>query len=250
MQESKKCLHCGAELPVSSQLYKRKYCSESCANKYRLRIKKPDVQAKLWQHDPKVFEAAMGMYRNGYGGAEIARRFGVPAGTAYSWIHDFGEGRIRAEPKVLAKAERPVIKSPKERLREAESADEWHKALRESTAMSEETLEALPIRLVCGVLHGQSAGKLAAVIAEVLKENPLNGRKYAFCNKCHNTITVIAWKDPIYELSKYVKVHGTFLWPDEKLGRTIEVTSTEFEGLLFLKKQGKMSKSLDFMQVL
>jgi transposase-like protein len=249
MQEKKRCIYCGAELPLSSQLYKRKYCSTTCSNKNKLRIRKPDVQAKLWQHDPKVFEAAMEMYRSGHGGAEIARCFGVPVNTAYSWTHDFGEGRIRAEPEVLAKAERPVIKSPKERLREAESADEWHNALRESTAMSEETLRDLPIRLVCGVLHGQSAGKLAAVIAEVLKENPLSGRRYAFCNKCHNTITIIAWKDPIYELSKYVKVHGTFLWPDENLGRTIEITSSEFEGLLFLKKQGKVSERVDFMRL-
>jgi hypothetical protein len=47
MEESKKCLYCGTELSVSSQLYKRKYCSTTCSNKYKLRIEKPKVQEKL-----------------------------------------------------------------------------------------------------------------------------------------------------------------------------------------------------------
>ena len=87
--ESKKCVYCGAALPTTSQLYKRKYCGYTCGNKHKLRIKKPDVQTKLWQHKPEVFEAAMKMYWNGHGGAAIARHFGIPVNTAYSWIHDF-----------------------------------------------------------------------------------------------------------------------------------------------------------------
>ena len=247
--QNKKCVYCGTELPRSSQLNMRKYCGVTCSNKYKLRQKKPEVQAKLWQHKPEVFEAAMEMYWNGHGGAAIARRFGIPVNTAYSWIHDFGEGRIRAEPDNGPGIIRPKIKTAKERLKEAQSADEWLGALRENAAMSEKNLGDLPIRLVCGALHGQSAGKLATVIAEGLKENPLSGRSYAFCNKCYNTITVIAWKDPIYELSKYVKVHGTFTWPGEKVGQTIEVTKAEFDGLLFIKKQRKMPEKVDIARV-
>ena len=249
MKRNKKCVYCGGELPGSSQLYKRKYCSKSCSNKYKLRIKKPDVESKLWQHEPEVFKSAMEMYWSGLGGAEIAGHFAIPAGTVYSWIHDFGEGRIRTEPKVLPKIIFPIIKPPQKQFKEAKSACEWLGALRESAAMSEEPMSDLPIRLVCGVLHGQSAGKLAAVIAESLKENPLSGMSYAFCNKCYNTITVIAWKAPIYELSKYVKVRGTFTWPGENLGKTIEVTRAEFDGLLFIKKRGKSSKKADIMRV-
>ncbi len=247
--QDKHCEYCGAKLPKTSQLYKRKYCSYTCRNKYKLRQKKPDVQAKLWQHEAKVFEAAMEMYWGGHGGAAIARHFGIPEGTAYSWIHDFGEGRERAKTEALPKAERPVIKSLKERFREAGSASEWLDVLRESARETEETIADMPIRLVCGVLHGQSAGRLATVIAESLKEDPLSGMSYAFCSKCRNTITVIAWKAPIYELSKYVKVHGTFTWPGENLGGSIEVTRAEFERLLFIKKRGKASETLGFMRV-
>ena len=246
----KNCVYCGATLPASSQLYKRKYCSKTCSNKYKLRMKKPDVQAKLWQHEPEVFEAAMGMYWSGQGGAAIAREFGIPVNTAYSWIHDFGEGRIRTESEVLPKIERPTIKSPKERFREAENAGKWLEVLRESVSYGEDSFEDLPIRLVCGTLHGQSAGKLAGVISEGLKENPLSGKSYAFCNKCRNAITVISWKAPVFVLSRHVKVHGTFIWPEENLGRIIEVTRAEFERLLFIKKQGKMSEKVDFSRVL
>ena len=251
METSKKCVYCGEELPITSQLYKRKYCGVTCGNKFKLRLKKPGVQEKLWQHKPEIFEAAMEMYWSGQGGAAIARHIGISVNTAYSWIHDFGEQRERAEPTVLSAATRPIIKSCKERLKEAHNADEWLVALRENAATSEENLGNLPIRLVCGTLHGQSAGKLAGVISESLKEDPLSGKSYAFCNKCRNAVTVISWKSPVYELSRYVKVHGTFIWPDENLGRTIEVTRAEFDSLLFLflKKREKALISLDFSEL-
>ena len=138
--QNKKCVYCGRELPTTSQLYKRKYCGVTCSNKYKLRQKNPDVQAKLWQHEPEVFESAMEMYWNGHGGAEIARRYGIPVNTAYSWIHDFGDGRIRAEPNVLPKVARPKIKSIKVRFKEAQSADEWRGALRENAVFEITTL--------------------------------------------------------------------------------------------------------------
>jgi len=250
MQGNKRCVYCGKGLPITSQLYKRKYCGITCSNKYTLRQRKPDVQTKLWQHEPEVFEGAMEMYWSGLGGAQIARRTGIPVGTVYSWIHDFGGQRERIERPVLPAIIRVSIKSPKEQFKEAETASEWLEVLRESALVTDETFENLPICLVCGVLHGQSAGKLAGVISESLKEDPLSGKSYAFCSKCRNAITVIAWKSPVYELSRYVKTHGTFIWPDENLGRTIEVTRAEFERLLFVKKSERRAKSLDVMRVL
>ena len=99
------------------------------------------------------------------------------------------------------------------------------------------------IQLVCGFLHGYSASKLATVVSESLKEDPLSGRAYAFCNKGQNTITVLAWQDPIYSIAKYVKTHGTFIWPQENLGKTIEITKSEFDRLLFLEKYKKHFKN-------
>jgi transposase-like protein len=207
--------------------------------KLRLRKKKPEVQAKLWQHDPEVFEGAMEMYWNGLGGAAIARHFNISDGTVYSWIHDFGSQRKRIDP-----VNKPVIcnsvqKPLKERFRTAESADEWLETLRENALHEGESFEDMTVTLVCGTLHGQSANKLASVIYESLKEDPQSGRGYAFCNKGRNSIAVLSWNAPVYRISKYVRVHGTFIWPHEELGKSIEITKTEFDRLLLLEKHRK-----------
>jgi len=240
--KNENCLYCGTSLIGMCQLHKRKYCSTTCGNKYKLRQKKPEIQPKLWQHKPDVFESAMGMYWGGSGGAAIARYFNIPVGTVYSWIHDFGSQSERIEPMKPFTGNLQIKRPLKERFRAAESADEWLEALREGTLQSDDSFEDVNVNLVCGVLHGQSAGKLASVISESLKEDPLSGKSYAFCNKGRNTIAVIAWKDPVYHISKYVKVHGTFIWPSEKLGKTIEITKTEFERMFFIKKHEKGAK--------
>ena len=244
------CLYCGKDFTYPAHANHRKYCSRQCGSRATYNKGNANTLNRVWGHDKKIFDAAMEKYWSGLGGSEIARHFGIPNGTVYSWIHDFGGQKERLEPEFLPKVILPKMKSVKTRFNEAASADEWLGALRESVAMSEETLADLPIRLVCGTLHGQSVGKLASVIAEGLKENPLNGRSYAFCNKGRNTITVITWKAPIYELSKYVRTHGTFFWPGENMGRTIEVTRAEFEGFLFITKQVKSSKNVEFTRVL
>ena len=224
------------EFPAS-QRYKRKYCSQSCKNKYKLRLKKPDVQTKLWQHEQAVFESAMELHWNGAESAAIAGQFDIPVGTVYSWVHDFGKQKQRIEPL-------------KHQLRLAQSVDEWLAALRESTLRDTDFLEEQTVCLVCGHLRGQSVDRLATVIFEKLKYNPINGKVYAFCNKGRNTITTLAWKDPVFNISKYIKVSGTFIWPDEKLGGTIEITKPEFEHLISLKKHEKSFKMLEFTRVL
>ena len=56
------CLYRGIELGKSSQQFTRKYSSAPCGRKFKLRIKKPDVQSKLWVHEKSVFETAMELY--------------------------------------------------------------------------------------------------------------------------------------------------------------------------------------------
>jgi transposase len=152
---------------------------------------------------------------------------------------------------------RTVQKPLKERFRTAGSAGEWLETLRENRLPEDEAFEDLTVHLVCGTLHGQSANKLATVVYESLKEDPQSGRGYAFCNKGRNTIAVLSWKAPVYRISKYVKVRGTFIWPHEELGKTIEITKAEFDRLLLLEKYKKSSGTisqitsinLDFVRV-
>jgi hypothetical protein len=217
------------------QLHKRKFCCVTCGNKYKLRQKKPDVQEKLWVHKSEIFEQAMEMYWAGIGSAAIARKLEIPVGTMYSWVHDFGGKYERAEPIIYVDAEKPHAWSLKECFRQAESAEEWLAVLQKSV-QNEIPREDEVVRLVCGKLQGQSAARLGMVIYEKLKADPLGGETFAFCNKGGNVITTISWREPIYHIAKYVRTHGTFIWPEGKLGVTIEVTKAELEHLIRLKK--------------
>lgn len=231
------CLYCGTSLAGMCQPNRRKYCSTTCGNKYKLRQKKPDVQEKLWQHNPAVFEEAMNMYWSGSGGAEIAREYEIPAGTVYSWIHDFGRQKERVDITTLPRSIQLKKKSLKEQFEMAETADEWHWVLQEHATHSEADAEETPIHLVCRLLHGQSVNRLASIIYENLNADPLSGNIFAFCNKCRNIVTTISWKDPLYHISRHIKTHGTFIWPREDLGDAIKVSKREFEHLITLKKQ-------------
>ena len=239
-QLNENCLYCGTRLKDISQLHRRKYCSTTCKNKYTLRLKKPDVQAKLWQHDPHVFEEAMNMYWNGSGGAMIAREYEIPAGTVYSWIHDFGRQKERVDLTTLPRSVQLKGKPLRERFAMAETVDEWRGVLQEHAEQNNVDSAETPIYLVCRLLHGQSVNKLASIIFENLKADPLSGNTFAFCNKCRNIITTISWKEPLYNITKHIKTHGTFFWPHEDFGDAIQVTKAELEHLITLNKQNKI----------
>lgn len=181
----------------------------------------------------------MELHWNGEESGAIARQLNIPVGTMYSWVHDFGSQRQRKEPL-------------KKLLQTANSAEEWLNALRENTSLEPALFEDLTIHLVCGTFHGQSALRFTNIIYESLNSNPLSGNIYAFCSKMRNTITTFAWKAPVFNISKYIKMHGTFIWPQADLGKTIEVTKSEFDRLLFLNKQEiiteKIAKNLEIMR--
>jgi hypothetical protein len=137
--------------------------------------------------------------------------------------------------------ESPHTWSLKECFRQAETAEKWYKLL-QMTARNDESREEETVRLVCGKLQGQSAGRLCGIIFEKLNIDPLGGETFAFCNKCRNIITTIAWKDPIYHIARHIKTQGTFIWPEENLGQTIKVTRNEFDRLISLKKSLRKSQ--------
>lgn len=221
------CQHCGVSLADMPCLSRRKYCSVSCGNKARYRQKPSSRPNKLWQHERSVFEGAMEMYWNGTGGSAIARHFGIPVGTVLSWIHDFGGQKERLEPL-------------KNRLRLAKNADEWNVALRENTPKNNDEIDDSTVILVCGNVNGHSGvSQLCGVISERLKSDPLSGEVFVFCNKERNIITTFSWKKPVFNITKHIKMHWTFIWPDEELGAAIEAAVSEFEYLISCCKQDK-----------
>jgi len=234
------CQYCGKSLKGLFRESGRKYCSRPCRDKAMYQKKYPNRAHKLWVHEKNVFETAMELHWSGEESGAIARRLSIPVGTVYSWVHDFGSRRQRKEPL-------------KKLLQTAASADEWLEALRGNTPGEFDSYAESTIQLVCGTFHGQSAPKLTSIIYEGLHENPLSGSAYAFCNKMRNTITVFAWKSPVFNITKHIKMHGTFMWPHEDLGKTIEVTKAEFYRLLSVNKQEilaeRISKNLEVMRV-
>jgi len=208
--------------------WERKYCTKLCGARYRYCQKYPDKPHKLWEHKQSVFESTMELHWNGEESAEIARQFGIPAGTIYSWIHDYGSQKQRIEPL-------------KHRLRKSQNANEWLTALRESTEQDSDYKDSTVV-LVCEKLQGHSANKLATVVFEVLKENPLDGKTYAFCDKCGRTITALSWNSPIFNISRYIKVSGTFIWAHENFGKSIEISREEFEHLISLQKHKRIAE--------
>jgi hypothetical protein len=98
----------------------------------------------------------------------------------------------------------------------------------------------LSVTLACKKLRGQSVDTLATVVYESLKDNPMNGKEYAFCNKCGNSITTLAWKKPVFRISRYIKPCGTFIWPHEHFGKALEITRADFDRLIHLRKQNKI----------
>lgn len=237
MQMNENCLYCGKSLFGMCQLNTRKFCGVTCGNKYKLRFKKPDVQEKLWQHEPALFENAMEMYWSGVGSSAIARHLGISVGTMYSWVHDFGGQKERGSPWM------PHHLMPlKDRFRFAEGAADWLSVLRESISENAEHTES-PVIIICGFTQASCAGRLAGIVYEFLKQDPLNGKRYAFCSKTQRIITTISWEAPIYHVSKHINTSGAFIWPGEKLGASIEVAENEFEHLISLRKRGKNAEN-------
>ena len=232
------CEYCGKSLKGLFRESRRKYCSKLCSNRAAYKKQYPNRPHKLWVHEKSVYENVMELYWNGEESSAIARRLNIPVGTIYSWVHDFGSQRQRKMPL-------------KQMLYEANSAEAWLSALRENTANN--TFDDMPNRLVCGTVQGFSVQRFTSIIYESLNKDPMNGNVYAFCNKTRTTITTFAWKPPVFNIAKNIKMHGTFIWPGEELGKSIEVTKTEFDRLIFLHKQEiiteKMAKNLENMRV-
>lgn len=230
---SRACLYCGKEFKYPAHKTDRRYCTRSCGSKASYNGNPLGSTDRVWGHDKSIFEAAMELYWSGEESGVISRRLNMPVGTIYSWVHDYGARRERKQPL-------------KQLLYTANSAEAWLAALRENTVS--ETFDDMPIHLVCGTVTGFSVPRFTSIIYESLNRNPMSGSMYAFCNKTRTTITTFAWKPPVFNIAKNIKMHGTFIWPGEELGKSIEVTKAEFDRLIFLHKQEiiteRMAKNL------
>jgi len=227
------CEYCGKSLAGMKPLSNRKYCSKSCGRKAIYYKNHPD--SGRMKFDPEVRAKALELYWGGLEGTAIAKHLSIAEGTVYSWIHDFGHLRKRERiPEIMAL--RPI----KERLKEANSQEEWNRILREGAVDGETSL----IHLVCGTFEGKGEiNHLASIVSDILKQDPRNGETYAFCSILYNQISTICWQLGAFRYTKLPKKRGEYFWPERTVGLQIEVRKNEFEYLLSLQKNN--SRSVD-----
>ena len=221
------CLVCGETLfpPLN-----RKYCSDKCkwTVKYERNAVAKGIKRRFVDYESR--QKVLELYRGGFDCMSIVEATEIPKSKVKHWIYDSG----------VAKEFRPL----RHRLEEANTAEEWTKILRNYEVASERSDTVI---LVCGRLHGGGApGRYVSIAAEQFwRKDFYAGTCVAFCNILRNAITTIEWCGENFHMTRTFKTSGTFVWPDEKLGKSIEITRVEFDRLISIKKYRKMPKNLD-----
>ena len=226
----RKCLFCGESLPLPLQ---RKYCSAKCSRSAKYDKQLAAEGRERRQIDYERHNTARDLYRRGLGLSDIARHMGVKKDLVKHWIYRFGVEK----PSEICQSVMS-LRPTRHQLEDAQTADEWAEILRGSVRPPERSDRVI---LVCARLHGSGApGRYVSIAAEQYwHEDFSGGSLVAFCNILKNAITTIEWHGELFHLTRTFKTSGTFVWPDEKLGRSIEVTRAEFDHLISLKKQSK-----------
>jgi len=214
------CLVCGKDVPPLHS----KYCGKKCERKAKY-VREAAAQGikpryVYYERRRKTRE----LYQHGLGSGSIAKLLNVPQQTVEKWTY---------RSKVVKN-----FPSLRRRLKDAKTAKEWTKILRNSARATEKSETVI---LVCTRLRGTAGpGRYIGIASEQFwHENFHDGVCVAFCSILENAVSTIEWRGENFYLTRTFKTSGKFIWPDEKLGRSIEVTRAEFEHLLSLKKTRK-----------
>jgi len=235
------CAICGEELPLPLN---RKYCSKQCAQtaSYNKELEKQGRERRSIDARRQI---AVDLYEQGFEPSVIAEHLDVAKQKVKNWIH-WGQAKKPDDisPEVI------LFRPLRQQLRDVTTADEWAQILEQNA--HEACAGKSIVILVCGRLHGGGApGRYAAIAAEQFyREAFCDGIRLAFCNILRNAITTIEWRGGNFHLTRIIKPSGTFLWPDENLGRSVVVSAAAFEHLLSHKKYRKFPEKLDFSRVL
>ena len=223
----KACPVCGENVPLPLS---RKYCSDKCkwTAKYERNVITRGIKRRIVDYEGR--RKALELYQDGFDCRSIAESTNISKPKVKHWIYDSG----------VAKIFRPL----RHRLEAANTAEEWAEMLRNSKVTPEHSDIVI---LVCCRLHGSGApGRYVSIAAEqVWRKDFYDGVCIAFCNILKNAITTIEWRGENFQMIRTFKTSGTFVWPDEKLGKSIEITRVEFDRLISIKKYRKMPKNLD-----
>ena len=77
----------------------------------------------------------------------------------------------------------------------------------------------------------KSFDTLAAVVREVIQDDPLSGHLFVFCNRRRDRLKVLVWEESGFWLMAKRLEKGTFAWP-ESSGVRVEYSTAELAALL------------------
>ncbi|MEJ2687253.1 MAG: IS66 family insertion sequence element accessory protein TnpB [Gammaproteobacteria bacterium] len=72
---------------------------------------------------------------------------------------------------------------------------------------------------------------MAAVVATAIRDDPLSGHLFVFCNRRRDRLKVLLWEESGFWLLAKRLERGTFAWPEASRGK-VEYTPTELAALL------------------
>jgi transposase len=77
----------------------------------------------------------------------------------------------------------------------------------------------------------KSFDTLAAVVSSVIRDDPLSGHLFVFCNRRRNRLKVLLWEESGFWLLAKRLERGTFAWPEASRVK-VEYTPAELAVLL------------------
>jgi len=77
----------------------------------------------------------------------------------------------------------------------------------------------------------KSFDTLAAVVRNVIQDDPLSGHMFVFCNRRRDRLKVLVWEESGFWLLAKRLENGTFTWPDPT-GLKVEYSAAELAALL------------------
>ena len=77
----------------------------------------------------------------------------------------------------------------------------------------------------------KSFDTLAAVVRNVIQDDPLSGRLFVFCNRRRDRLKVLVWEESGFWLLAKRLEEGTFIWPESSRFK-VEYSAAELAALL------------------
>lgn len=77
----------------------------------------------------------------------------------------------------------------------------------------------------------KSFDTLAAVVRNVIQDDPLSGHLFVFCNRRRDRLKVLVWEESGFWLLAKRLEKGTFIWPDSS-PKKVEYSTAELAAML------------------